>query len=598
MRTLILLTSMLAGLLGSPANLAASKALDWRTPAEISGYTETPRYAETRAYFERLDQASDRAQLIEFGTTPEGRQQFAFVIASNGEFDAATAVASGKPVLLIQACIHAGENEGKDTLMALSREWLIEGKQRAALDPVIVLLIPIFNVDGHERFGPHHRINQTGPKAMGWRSTAQNLNLNRDFVKAEAPEMRAWLRLWNRYQPDLLIDMHNTDGADYQYQLLYHFEIGAGVSPAIGAWQDRTWIDQVVAKTERDGFLLAPYFDMKRYDDISAGLVNNASAPRYSAGIGPAKNRPALLLETHMIKDFKTRVLVNAAFLRHTIASIGAAPQALLDANAQTDAKAKAIKVGELTTLSVKVADQTERFAFKGYETNKSLSEISGAVWTRYNTKKPITFDVAVQNTVLPQLQVPAPAGYLIPRSWKSAITALKRHGIAFERTKRAMTISNADTYRFKNLRYATQPFESRVRVASIETDPIKADLEFPAGSVIVPIAQVQSLMAMHLLEPLAPDSLVRNGLGDGWMSRTEYAEPRVLEAKARELLAADPALARAFQEKLVNEPEFAADANTRLSFFYEKLPHYDQRYLRYPVARLTAAQLQEVLSP
>ncbi len=578
--------------------VVACHAADWRTPAEISGYQATPRYPETRGYFERLDQASDRAKLIEFGTTPEGRAQFALVIASNGEFDGATAQASGKPVLLIQACIHAGENEGKDTLMALSREWLIDAKQKAALDQLILVLIPIFNVDGHERFGPHHRINQTGPTAMGWRSTAQNLNLNRDFVKAQAPEMRAWLRLWNRFQPDLLIDLHNTDGADYQYHLLYHFEIGAGVSAPIGAWQQRTWIDEVVPKTERDGFLLAPYFDMKQYDDISAGLVNNASSPRYSAGIGPAKNRPSLLLETHMIKDFKTRVLVNVAFLRHTIASIGGAPKALLDANAQTDAKAKAIEVGTPVTLAVAVTDQTERFAFKGYETNKTLSEISGAVWTRYNNKKPITFDVDVQNTVVPQLQVPAPAGYLIPRSWKTAIAALKHHGISYQRTTRAIAINAADTYRFQRPTYATQPFESRVRIANLAADAIKADLEFPAGSVIVPMQQVQSLMAMHLLEPLAPDSLVRNGLGDGFMTRTEYAEPRVLEAKARELLAADPKLAAAFQKKLVTEPEFAADANARLMYFYEKLPHYDQRYLRYPVARLTAEQLREVQLP
>ena len=182
---------LIATILAASLALSPPIATDWRTLAERSGYTQTPRYAETFDYFSKLDAASEQAKLIEFGTTPQGRKQFAFVIASGDEFTPGAAKVSGKPVLLIQACIHAGENEGKDALMALSREWLLEAKQKAALDGVILLLIPIFNVDGHERFSAFSRINQNGPNEMGWRSTAQNYNLNRDFIKAEAPEMRA-----------------------------------------------------------------------------------------------------------------------------------------------------------------------------------------------------------------------------------------------------------------------------------------------------------------------------------------------------------------------------------------------------------------------
>ena len=265
---------------------------NWRTPAENSNYTQTPRYDQTANYFYALDVASKQAQVLEFGTTPQGRKQFAFVIANGGEFTPSAAKASGKPVLLIQACIHAGENEGKDALMALSREWLIEAKQQAALNGVILLLIPIFNVDGHERFSAFGRINQDGPNEMGWRSTAQNYNLNRDFVKAEAPEMRAWLKLWQAWNPSLLVDMHNTDGSDYQYQLTYHFETSSAVHPAIAAWQVQTWAKAVVPNTEKRGYLLAPYVDLKVQDDIKSGIVNNYSPPRYSAGFSVAVNRP------------------------------------------------------------------------------------------------------------------------------------------------------------------------------------------------------------------------------------------------------------------------------------------------------------------
>jgi hypothetical protein len=594
MFTSALLSLLLLFSIPEASAAASASAIDWRTPAEISGYTRTPRYAQTRAYFERLDQASAHAQLLEFGTTPEGRKQFAVVMASGGEFTPELAARSGKPVLWLQACIHAGENEGKDALMALSREWLIEGKQKAALDKVIVMLIPIFNVDGHERFGPHHRINQNGPAEMGWRATGQNFNLNRDFIKAETPEMRAWLRLWQAWNPALLVDMHNTDGADYQYHLLYHYETGISAAPEIDAWQKRTWLGEVVPAVEQAGFLLAPYLDMKAADDISAGLQHNASSPRYSAGFGPAVNRPALLLETHMIKDFKTRTLVNQAFVRAMIASIGAAPEHLQGALAKADSDARASKAGDKMVLAVSLSEASKPFAFKGYESSKTLSEISGGVWTRYDQSKPITFDVPLQDQLQPALEISLPAAYVVPRSWTRAINKLKLHGVQMQTLQQELSLSDAQTYRFKNLTYAPQPFEGRVRIATIDATQTTEAMQFPAGSVLIRINQPRAKLIAHLLEPMAPDSLLRNGDADSFLTRTEYAEARVLEAKARALLQGNAALAAEFQSKL-QDPVFAGSAGARLNFFYEKLPNYDQRYLRYPVARLSAAQLANI---
>jgi len=186
------LTLSLAYVLSTP--IAAADA-DWTTPAEASDYTRTPRYAQTMDWFQRLDAASPALTMFAFGRSPQGRALNALVLASDGIATPEAARASGKPVILVQAGIHAGEIEGKDALMALSRELLF-GADRAWLESVVLVLMPIFNVDGHERFGPYNRINQNGPAEMGWRATAQNLNLNRDYIKADAPEMQAWLRLW------------------------------------------------------------------------------------------------------------------------------------------------------------------------------------------------------------------------------------------------------------------------------------------------------------------------------------------------------------------------------------------------------------------
>jgi Zinc carboxypeptidase len=591
MRFIAFSALLLIGLSGS----ASSAKPDWRTPAEASNFKQTPRYAATRSYFERLDAASDEAQLIEFGTSPNGLKQFAFVIASDGEFTPEKAAASKKPVLLIQACIHAGENEGKDTLMALSREWLIEKKQQAARDGVILLLIPIFNVDGHERFGKFNRINQNGPEQMGWRSTAQNLNLNRDFLKAEAPEMRAWLRLWQAWNPALLVDMHNTDGADYQYHLTYHFERHASVHPLIKSWQNSVFLDQAITNTQKQGFVLGQYVDLKEYDNVKAGLVENYSPPRYSSGFGPAVNRPSLLLETHMMKDFKTRVRVNEAFLRAMIDAIGAKPAALMSAIAQADQDA-AKSAGTEYTLDFQVSDESVDVPFYGYAYSKTRSEVSGALWTRYDPNKKETWQVPFYGKLEPTRSVTMPSAYLIPRHWSAAIRALKRHGIQYSRLAKARTLAKADIFRFSKVTYAPQPFESRVRVANFEAAPVQEDLSFAEGSVLVKTNQAKAYLIAHLLEPLAPDSLIRQGYGDQFMTRTEYAEPRVLEQKAREMLAKDSALSQQFNEKLKDQA-FASSTQARLNFFYERLPFFDQQYLRYPVARLNAEQLQEISS-
>ena len=570
---------------------------DLRTLAERSGYTQTPRYAETFEYFSKLDAMSEQASLIEFGTSPQGRKQFAFVIASEGEFTPSAAKASGKPVLLIQACIHAGENEGKDALMALSREWLLEEKQKAALNGVILLLIPIFNVDGHERFSAFNRINQNGPNEMGWRATAQNYNLNRDFMKAESPEMRAWLKQWNAWNPSLLVDMHNTNGSDYQYQLTYHFETNSAVHPAIASWQQKTWTKAVVPNTEKHGFLLGPYVDLVVPDDIKAGITNSYSRPRFSSGFGAAVNRPSLLLETHMMKDFKTRVEVNKAFVRELVASIGSNPKALLAAVNQADQDSAEKSAGREIELDFKVTDVATDFAFKGYAYSKTRSDVSGGLWTRYDQSKPETWTVPYFNQFEPTLKVTLPSAYLIPKHMRSTIRLLARHGVQMQKMSTAQTLKAASTYRFSDVIYAPQPFEGRVRIASLAARPVNEDLEFPAGSVLVRVNQARAHLIANLLEPLAPDSLVRSGLGDGFMSRTEYAEPRVLEAMAREMLSRDAKLQAEFDAKLA-DPVFAGSGNARLNFFYERTPYFDQNYLRYPIARLDAVALAALTTP
>ena len=569
-----------------------------RTPAEASNYFRTPRYEETMAWLHDVAGDHPWVRITDFGTSAQGRKLPLVVIASDGEFTPEAALASGKEIVLIQAAIHPGENEGKDVLMALVRDLVVHERHRAALDHLVLLLIPIFNVDGHERFGPHNRINQNGPEEMGWRATAQNLNLNRDFMKADAPEMQAWLRLFHGWQPDLLVDMHNTNGADYQYQMTWAWERAPTIHPVLAEWQEEIFAGRVQPALESRGWKLFPYISMVDGTDIRRGITLGASNPRFSVGYAAVANRAGLLLETHMLKDFRTRVAVNTDLLTELLVAMAAQPGALRKAvrtaEAATTARPERPEVD--VPVAYGLAETSRDVDFLGYADTRSVSEISGAVRVQYHPDQPQRFKVPMRDELTVTGSATAPAGWLIPAEWTQVIERLALHGLETHRLDRAQRVSG-ETTRFDAVEWAPRPFEGRHSIVRLEGQRVGTTLDVPAGSVIVPAAQPRGGLALHLLEPAAPDALIRWGFFDAIFEEKEYAEPRVMDQMAREMLAKDPALKVAFMEKL-RDPAFAGDARARLRFFYERTPYFDQALNRYPVLRLDAQTLRALMQP
>ena len=576
----------------SPPLLAADA--DWTTPAEASDYARTPRYAQTMEWFQRLDEASPAASLVAFGRSPQGRALNAVVLSSDGIASPEAARASGKPVILLQAGIHAGEIEGKDALMALSRELLF-GADRALLEPVILVLVPIFNVDGHERFGPYNRINQNGPAEMGWRATAQNLNLNRDYIKADAPEMQAWLRLWQAWQPDLLVDLHNTDGADYQYAMTWAYETGPDIHGALGAWQRKTFDGAVKPALAKAGWPVAFYVNMQNWDDLRAGLVEGVSAPRFSTGYAAASGRAGLLLESHMVKDHKTRALATLATLREVLRAIAADPAALKAAVAAADGER--FHADQPVPLAFDLTAKTEAMDFLGYAETRTPSEISGGTWVQYDQSRPETFSLPVQREIAVTASAAAPAAYLIPPQWTAVIERLQLHGIRMQRLPAAVRVAG-ERHRFSKVEWAPRPFEGRHLVTTLESSLEPVDTEVPAGSWLIDMDQPRARLAALLLEPASGDSLVRWGFFDTIFEEKEYAEARVLERIAREMLAADAALKREFEKRVASDAAFAGDPQARLRFFYERSPYFDQAWMRYPVIRVDQRTLGRLRQP
>lgn len=565
---------------------------EWLTHAERTDYRETPAYAETIAYARRLAAASQWIEYREFGISGEGRA-LPLLIAAKGNITTPQAARkAGKPIVLIQACIHAGETDGKDAGLALLRDIAVTRTREALLERVVILFIPIYNTDGHERRSPYNRINQNGPAEMGWRGNATNLNLNRDYTKADAPETRAWLRLWNEWRPDLFIDCHVTNGADFRYTVTYQFERHENVAVPVRDWSKDAFSRRIIPAAEVEGQLFSPYMVFRDNRDPGKGIDAFISTPRFATGYVPVvRNRPALLIETHMLKEHRTRVTGTYHLLRAALEEVNRDPATLLAAVRRADeedaAWGRSYDPNRRVPLKVEATDKPVEMLLKGWHYRTEKSEVSGDMRVIWDTTKPQDVTVPHYDEATPTAHVAPPLAYIVPPQWKAVIELMAAHGLQLRRLTAPATLE-VESYRFRDVRFVPNSFEGR-HPASFRVEAIRERRQYPAGSVVVPMAQTDARVALHLLEPEAPDSLVVWGFFNPIFEQKEYAESYKLERLAREMLAGDEKLRAEFERRVAEDPKFAASASARLNFFYERSPYWDQRLNLYPVGRLTS---------
>ena len=583
----------------------------WRTAAEASGYRTTPDYAETVAYIERIAAAAPGQVKIEnFGKTGEGRDLKIVIASKDGVSDPGAIHASGRAILLVQNSIHAGEMDGKDACLALLRDIVITKTKADLLDHVVLVFIPVYNLDGHERRSPYNRINQNGPELAGWRANASNLNLNRDYMKADAPETRAFLKMFHRWLPDFFVDDHVTDGMDYQYDVTFAIGDGPDVAPETAKWLHETVTPELAAKLNAAGHVAFPtLIDLNDDADPTKGLALYSESPRFSTGQMILENRPGLLVELHMLKDYKTRVTGNYELLRALLQVMNRDTAKLIALNHQADEAAARLGAHPLSSerfpLATAWAGDTTPVQFRGYQYTRALSDVSNTTWISYshepwNVTLPLATGAKVASATTP------PAGYIIPQQWTHVIDVLAAHDVAMRRTTAAFT-GTVQRYRCSGVEWQARPFEGRHPVNSSEGGGMRAgsprahsslcaltteSMTFPAGSVVVPLDQRLSKVAIHWLEPDAPDSALRWGFFDSVFEQKEYGEAYVLEKLARKMMADDPALKAEFEKKIQADPQFAASPRARLEFFYERSPWFQQNRIgEYPVARLLSLE-------
>jgi hypothetical protein len=490
----------------------------------------------------------------------------------------------------MQGGIHAGEIDGKDAGFLALRD-LLEGRvANGALQKVTWVFVPIFNIDGHERFGPNNRPNQIGPSEMGWRTTAQNLNLNRDYVKAEAPEMQAMLRLLNEWDPFVYADLHVTDGAEFEH------DISINVAPTLSgdtrlmraatALQDAT-----VNELRRQGSLPLDFYpSFVKDDDPSSGFARTISPPRFSQEYWAARNRIGVLVETHSWKDYKTRVRGTynsiVAMLEQTAMHGAEWRSAAIESDKQALASA-----GRESVLAYDNSDHFITIEFRGYRYARELSPISGALMTKYDNKEPQIWRIPLHDEVKPTLTVIAPkSGYIVPAAWSSLVAAkLTAHGIDFKRIKSAAKLA-VQTFRADKAERSSATNEGHTTL-SVEGRWQNESRELPANSLFVPIAQTKARLIMLLLEPKSVDSLLSWGFFNSAFERKEYMEDYVAEQVAAEMLNKDANLKAEFEKRL-QDATFAKNPQARLDFFYRRHPSWDERFNLYPVYRVDSNPL------
>jgi len=559
----------------------------FQTYYEKSQYLDTPRYKETIEFCKKLDQASPILKYSTFGKSPQGQDLPLLIADKNGNFTPKAVRKSGNAVLLIEACIHAGECDGKDAGLMLLRDLAIYKKDIHLLDHVTVLFIPILNTDGHERFGPYNRINQNGPQETGWRTTAQNLNLNRDFMKADAAEMQAWLMLYNAWLPEFFVDCHVTDGADFQYTMTYALETNGGMEKNLSQWTEKTCEAYLVREMKKSGYPIFPYVQFRNWHDPRSGLTIGVAPPMLSQGYTAIQNRPGLLIETHMLKPYKARVTSTYTMLLHTLELLNQEYKTLQTLVAKADAYSaneQFRKEPFPVNFTESLTDSTT-IEFLGYEYTIDTSNLTGGLWFKYNNQQPTVWQLTMFPNCSADKFVNLPEAYLVPPQCNSVIEGLSFHGVKMEPLTNEVTLS-VKVSRFNNVKWQQNPYEGHHKLTYELTDTIE-QRTFPAGTMMVDMSQRTARVIAHLLEPASPDSYAAWGFFDSYMEQKEYSESYVMETMARQMIQKNPALKTEFDLKKATDKAFAADPDAMLNWFYSKSPYWDNRLDLYPVARI-----------
>ncbi len=573
-----LLTMLLFSSCNMSKMLNENKSKYFNTPFEKNNETSSS-YQEAIKFYKILEPSSKMIQVNEFGMTDSGNPLHEVILSKDKIFTPQEVAKSGKVVLMVNNGIHAGEPCGIDASMMLARD-LINSKTNL-LDSTVVIIVPVYNIGGSLNRGGFSRANQNGPKEYGFRGNSKNLDLNRDFIKSDSENARSFNRLFNKWNPDIFIDNHTSNGADYQYVITLIATQKDKIEANLSRFMVNDMLPDLYAKMNDKKYEMTPYVNVRNTPD--EGIAAFLDLPRYSSGYAVLHNTISFMPETHMFKPYKDRVWSTYYFMESMLEYINVNKEAIQAVRRQANNN---VKIQERFDLNWELDfDVEDQLLFKGYVSKTKKSKVTGLDRMYYDRSDPFEKMIPFYNTYKSTLTIEKPKSYIIPQAYKDIIEKLKVNGVKIEQIPEDQ-IMNLQVYRIEDYQTAKSPYEGHYIHSKVQLSSKNEDIQLYAGDFIVNTDQIKNRYIIETLEPQAPDSWFAWNFFDGILMQKEYFSPYVFEELAEELLKKDRKLKNDFEEKLENEPEFKESSYQQLNYIYEHSPYYEKTYKRYPVYR------------
>ena len=551
------------------------------TPFEKDPNT-TATYFEAIDFYKKLAHSYSQLELTEWGMTDAGYPLHLAVLSKNKIFDVGQLKKAGKAILFINNAIHPGEPEGVDATMMLIRDCLQKKEWQAHLENVVVVVLPFYNIGGGLNRGAHSRANQNGPNEYGFRGNARNLDLNRDYIKCDSKNAQTFNKVFNHWQPDVFIDNHTSNGADYQYTMTMLTTQEDKLGPILGKYVRDEFLPILYKKMADRDWEMIPYVNVWG-STPDKGIPGFNDSPRYGSGYGGVHHVISFVPETHMLKPYPDRLKATYTFMDIVLRETNNRAEKIIST------RKKAIN-DYLGKKKIPINWEIDRsradtILFKGYEAKYKTSEVTGLERLYYDKSKPFSKKIPYWNYFKIKKEVNKPYAYLIPKAYSEIIDRLKWNGVDIKQLSENIS-PRVETYSIKNYK-DRKAYEGHYLHYETEVEKKELIWQYHQGDYVVLTDQPAIRYIMETLEPEAPDSYFSWNFFDGILMQKEGFSPYVFEDKAAAFLNKNPTIKKEFEEKKKSDPEFAESMWAQLRWVYRTTPHYEKTHNLYPVGRI-----------
>lgn len=556
------------------------KEYDFETKFEKSGGTETATYDEVIDFYRQLADAYPSITLMDIGETDSGKPLHLAIYNTSGETDIEK-IRKKYSVLLINNGIHPGESDGIDATMMLFRD--LAGDSIHAPKNTIIATIPVYNVGGALNRNSTTRTNQNGPKEYGFRGNARNYDLNRDFIKADTKNTKSFYKIFHYLNPDVFIDNHVSNGADYQYTLTHLFTQHDKLGGNLGDYIHDKMMPALEDSLKAKDWDITPYVNV--FNEVpESGFSQFMDNPRYSTGYTTLWNTLGMMVETHMLKPYDKRVRGTYELMKSMVNITDNQTTIIKDLRAQ--AKRKYLTDRNYNLKFEVDEENPSKRDFKGYEGEKITSEVTGQQRLRYNRDKPFTKEIEYYDNLKVTEQIEIPRAYIIPQGWWPVIDRLKLNNIKMETLERD-TLIKVEVYHVEDYNTVDSAYEGHYLHRDSKFSKTTETVRFQKGDYLITTFQDGARYLIETLEPFAVDSFFNWNFFDTILQQKEGFSPYVFEDIAAKLLEENPDLKEEFENKKRTDSEFRSSWYAQLDWLHKHSDHYEKAHLRYPVFRL-----------